>query len=114
MLGLLVFAQNIWAQDTTVYQLSPTQIIDSLLRPFQNGADQTTFTQEFGGNFAVSGLSADAVLRQSEGLYVRDYGGHGGLKTVSIRGFSAQQTTVTLNDIPYNSVQSSVVNFGFF
>lgn len=106
----LVFGQK----DTTNYILATEIISDSAIRRFHTKIDKIHFRKDSLGTFGVSGLSADALLRQTQGLYVRNYGGHGGIKTVSFRGFAAQQTTASIMDIPYQSPQSSMVNFGNF
>lgn len=47
------------------------------------------------------------VLKQSPGVYIKDYGGLGGLKTISLRGTSSQQTAILLDGIPLNSAQNA-------
>jgi len=51
------------------------------------------------------------VIKSSAGLYIKDYGGAGGIKTVLIRGGSSAQNTVLLNGIALNS--SAVGGFDF-
>ncbi len=82
---------------------------------FRNARPEVTvFAKDSLQSFGVSGLSIDAVLKQAEGLYIRNYGGHGGVKTVSFRGFSTQQSTFTINNVPYTSPQSGTVNVANF
>ncbi len=52
---------------------------------------------------------ADA-LRRLPGTNVRDYGGAGGLKTVSVRGLGAGHTAVFFDGLPVNDVQHGQVN----
>lgn len=40
------------------------------------------------------------------GMFIKNYGGLGGLKTVSLRGTTASQTAILLNGVPLNSVQN--------
>lgn len=56
---------------------------------------------------------ADAVRRFS-GVVVKDYGGIGGLKTVSIRGFGAQHTGVSIDGITVSDAQSGQIDIGRF
>lgn len=107
-----LFISNIFAQDTL--SLSPQMILDSAQMQFRAKSEITRFSKDSLGVFSISGISVDAVLRQAEGLYIRNYGGHGGVKTLSIRGFATQQTTVSINDVPYQNAQTSVVNFAYF
>jgi hypothetical protein len=53
-------------------------------------------------------------LNRSPGLYLRDYGGHGGLQSVSLRGYSPNQTTLTLNGVPFSSATTGTVDFSTF
>lgn len=104
-----------YSQDTTQYAIQrEVEIVDSVLRRFQHSANLTRFEPDSFGQFGVTGITADAVLGQAAGLYVRNYGGHGGVRTISIRGFSTQQTTVSVNGVPYSSPQTGTVNFSDF
>jgi outer membrane cobalamin receptor len=50
------------------------------------------------------------LLGDLPGLYIRNYGGLGGMKTVSLRGASAGQTAVMIDGVRVSSVQSGVVD----
>ena len=102
------------AQTDTTFTLSPVSLEATTLQEAQASSDASSFKPDSLGQFATAGLTADAVLRQAEGLYIRNYGGHGGVRTLSVRGYAAPQTTVSLNGIPYASPQSGVVNLGNF
>ncbi|MDH6355570.1 vitamin B12 transporter [Dysgonomonas sp. PH5-45] len=60
----------------------------------------------------IASLS-DAVRRFS-GVTVKDYGGIGGMKTVSIRGFNAQHTAVVYDGVSVSDAQTGVVDIGRF
>ncbi|HYF03033.1 MAG TPA: TonB-dependent receptor, partial [Patescibacteria group bacterium] len=45
-------------------------------------------------------------LAFTPGIFIRNYGGLGGLKTVSLRGANASQTTILLNGVRLNSSQN--------
>jgi vitamin B12 transporter len=66
------------------------------------------------GNFATAGLGLAAALQGLQGAYLQDYGGHGGIKTLSIRGFATNQTTVSIAGIPLSNSQLGVVNLANF
>lgn len=55
---------------------------------------------------------ASEALRHFGGIAVRDYGGVGGLKTVSVRGFGAQHTNVIIDGIPLSDLQSGTADLG--
>ncbi|MBR5593650.1 MAG: TonB-dependent receptor [Bacteroidaceae bacterium] len=56
---------------------------------------------------------ADA-LKYMSGVNVRDYGGAGGLKTVSVRGMGAKHTAVSYDGVMVADAQSGVVDLGRF
>lgn len=56
---------------------------------------------------------ADA-LKYMSGVNVRDYGGVGGLKTVSVRGMGAKHTAVCYDGVVVSDAQSGVVDLGRF
>ena len=61
-------------------------------------------------NIAASGAQdlADAVA-YAPGVFVKRYGGLGGLRTVSLRGTAAQQTVLFIDGVRYrNSTESGL------
>ena len=54
------------------------------------------------------------VLKYMSGVNVRDYGGVGGLKTVSVRGMGAKHTAVSYDGVLVSDTQSGVVDLGRF
>ncbi len=56
---------------------------------------------------------ADA-LHRLPGINLRDYGGAGGLKTVSVRGLGANHTAVILDGLPVAETQSGTVDMARF
>lgn len=67
------------------------------------------------GDFERLGMLdvADAVKRMS-GAQVQDYGGIGGLKTVSLRGLGANHTAVGYDGVAVSETQSGQVDIGCF
>lgn len=55
--------------------------------------------------------TADA-LRRMHGIRLRDYGGAGGLKTVSVRGLGASHTGMMLDGMPFSDARSGIVDIG--
>lgn len=66
-----------------------------------------------GGDFERLGLStaADAMKRMA-GVQVQDYGGIGGLKTVSVRSLGAKHTAVSYDGVALSDVYSGQVDIG--
>lgn len=52
---------------------------------------------------------SDAIHRLP-GVTLRDYGGAGGLKTVSVRGFGAAHTAVIYDGLPLSDIQSGAID----
>lgn len=50
------------------------------------------------------------ALHRMPGVNLRDYGGAGGLKTVSVRGFGASHTGVFYDGVPLSDVQSGQID----
>lgn len=58
----------------------------------------------------ISPVQISEVLSAVPGLYVRDYGGLGGLKSVSIRGGTAAQTLVAIDGVRLNTSQNGGID----
>lgn len=56
-------------------------------------------------------LLSDAV-KQMAGVTLRDYGGVGGMKTVSARGLGSQFSTLTIDGVAVNDAQNGQVDLG--
>ncbi len=54
------------------------------------------------------------VLRLMGGISVRDYGGLGGMKTVSVRGLSPHHTAVLLDGLPVSNSQAGQIDLSRF
>lgn len=54
------------------------------------------------------------LLNRQPGISIRDYGGLGGLKTISLRGTSSQQTLFMLEGMPLNSAGNSYLDLSIF
>lgn len=59
-------------------------------------------------------LSVSDAVRRLAGVAVKDFGGIGGLKTVSVRGLGAQHTAVLYDGASMNDAQSAQVDIGRF
>lgn len=60
----------------------------------------------------LNSLTASDLLHQSPGLYVGDYGGPAGLKTVSLRGFGSAHTSIYVDGVRVGNVQSGQCDLG--
>lgn len=55
-----------------------------------------------------------SAMRRLPGVNLRDYGGAGGLKTISVRGLGAQHTGVMLDGLMLSDLQSGSINLQQF
>lgn len=52
------------------------------------------------------------ILNQQNSTYIRDYGGLGGMKSISVRGSSSSAVSIILDGIKLNSAQNGFVDLG--
>ncbi|MDZ4745552.1 MAG: TonB-dependent receptor [bacterium] len=98
--------------DTTIYRVKGV-VVDAE-RFLTSGSEammpQTTLTADFMKRLAP--VQVSDALQGVPGLFVRDYGGLGGLKTASIRSGSSAQTLVLIDGIRLTSAQNGQVDLG--
>lgn len=59
-------------------------------------------------------LQVSDALKYFSGVTVKDFGGVGGLKTVSVRGFGANHTSVSYDGIKVSDMQTGQIDIGKF
>ena len=108
------FACKLAAQDTTdVWTLSEVEVVGkNRPRVTQSAAPLQVLERDFFEKLGIQDLS-EAVKRFS-GVTVQDYGGIGGLKTVSVRGMGAKHTGVSYDGLPLSDLQSGQIDIGKF
>ena len=102
------------AQDTSrrAVMLPEVSIVDPNGRPEELRVQtptqviSTTEMQQLGGT-----LLSDAA-RRLVGVTLKDYGGIGGIKTVSARGLGSQFSTLTIDGVAVNDCQNGQVDLG--
>lgn len=108
LISIASFAQQ---RDTTRLTIQPVEVVGKNRVKIQ----PTTIPTQLIGKTDISQLGiqsmADAV-RRFAGVTVKDYGGIGGLKTVSVRGFGAQHTAVAIDGITASNAQSGQIDIG--
>lgn len=83
-------------RDVTLRTSTPTFRLDSVALRRSGATDMTT------------------ALRHLAGVNLRDYGGAGGLKTVSVRGIGATHTAVTYDGMPMADTQGGTIDVSRF
>ena len=99
--------------------LKDTTVLEELEVTAVKTGDRLTVTspvQELSAlNFLTRGVTdiSDA-MRRLPGVTLRDYGGAGGMKTISVRGLGSQHTGVSYDGIPMSDVQSGQIDLSQF
>ena len=60
----------------------------------------------------LGALQLSDAIKQMAGVTLKDYGGVGGIKTVSARGLGSQFSTITIDGIPVDDSQNGPVDLG--
>ena len=98
---------------TRTYQLHEVEVTEQMRRSVnRSGAPVQVLSAADIQRLATPSLS-DAV-KQFSGVSVKDYGGIGGLKTVSIRSMGAHHTGVCYDGIPVSNCQSGQIDISRF
>ena len=109
---------------SSVAVLDAQTVADTLLLPelviterYSDREIRSTAPMQILSRKTISGLHAmqlsDAVKHFS-GVTVKDYGGIGGLKTVSVRSLGAHHTALNYNGVAITDVQSGQIDIGRF
>lgn len=95
--------------DTTTLQIDEVQVIDS--RKHHTLTSTAPLHVMDHGEMLRMGVTdmADA-LHRLPGITLRDYGGAGGMKTVSVRGFGAKHTGVSYDGVMLSECQSGEID----
>lgn len=83
--------------------------------PLEQTSAGSTLPVTMLGRRDMSSLGATtlaAALLPVEGVFVKDYGGSSGLKSISQRGLGSEHTAVLINGVPINSMQHGGVDLG--
>jgi vitamin B12 transporter len=111
VLAVLPFHHALAQSDTTkklkevVISSSRAELLKSITPSQQIKAEQFIRYSAFNVADAIRGLS---------GVSIKDYGGVGGLKTVSVRGLGANHTAVLLDGIQINDAENGQIDLSKF
>ncbi len=111
-LFLFILCSIVQAQcDTTALLLNPVEISARKISPMHTAVApiQILSKEQLSG---IPALQLSDALKLFSGIVVKDYGGTGGLKTVSVRGFGAQHTAVAYDNIALSDCQTGQIDFG--
>ena len=103
-----VVTANAFAQNDTTAKLHEVKISSSLVPQLQSVAPaQSISASEFSRYNAVN--VADAI-QHFAGVIIKDYGGIGGLKTISVRGLGANHTAILYDGMQINDAENGQVD----
>ena len=107
---LMTGATSVYAQpkDTTRVHRLPDVVVDGQQRRIDNSAPVRVIGSADYLRLGVTDV-ADALNRLA-GVTLRDYGGAGGMKTVSVRGYGAQHTGVSYDGVMLSEIQSGEID----
>lgn len=94
--------------DTTEYQTPEVQVTADRI--------QTSPITKFSSSYyldnkqvqSIGAMQANELLSKSPGIYIKNYGGAGGLKSLSIRGTNSSQNLIMIDGIALNSSQNAM------
>lgn len=115
MLLSLLMAIGAWAQSGRTEPDSLAYMLDEVAvsaRQAPKEVTSTVPTRIYDKELMLRNGVADVsdALHRMPGVNLRDYGGAGGLKTVSVRGFGAGHTGVNFDGVPLSDVQSGQID----
>ncbi len=100
-------------QPDSVKQLNEIIVTESSQK---NKIRSTSPLQSISGNtlLSITSLQISDALKYFSGVTIKDYGGIGGLKTVSVRSLGANHTAVSYDGIAINDTQTGQIDIGRF
>lgn len=98
------------AQNDTTKKLNEVKVTSSTIPVLQTIVPAQQITNSDFTRYSAFNV-ADAI-RNFSGVSIKDYGGIGGLKTVSVRGLGANHTAVLFDGIQINDAENGQVDLG--
>lgn len=112
-LSLSLFAQQQKVDTAHIYSIPEIMVSDPYqTREVRSASPLQVFNKEELKN--LQALQVSDAVKHFAGVTVKDYGGIGGLKTVSIRSLGAQHTAVSYDGITVSDCQTGQVDIGRF
>lgn len=110
---LLMFCADVCVAQNDTIITRDLREIDVVAKKQHNSL---TNTQLISQNEIKIAPAADiaSLLRTFNGVTVKDYGGVGGLKTVSVRGLGASHTAVEYDGVPVSQIQTGQIDISQF
>ncbi|WFE86582.1 TonB-dependent receptor plug domain-containing protein [Parabacteroides chongii] len=116
LFGILLCVPAVYAQtiDTTAYhQLKGVEVVEKA-RPSTTREAAPLQVMDRAGIERLGIQDLSEAVKRFSGATVKDYGGIGGLKTVSVRSLGAQHTAVSYDGVTITDAQSGQVDISRF
>jgi vitamin B12 transporter len=108
VLACLLSATGVFAQSDTTKKLNEVKVNASAIPAVQSVVPSQSISSSDFNHYSAFDI-ADAI-RNFAGVNVKDYGGIGGLKTISVRGLGANHTAVLYDGIQINDAENGQVD----
>ncbi|MDB5032455.1 TonB-dependent receptor [Mucilaginibacter sp.] len=110
VLLLFISSTNLFAQTDTTKKLKEVTVNSSTVPKLQVIVpSQTISANEF---IKYNAFNVADAIRDFSGVIIKDYGGIGGLKTVSVRGLGANHTSILYDGVQINDAENGQVDLG--
>lgn len=115
LLTMLLFSASLCAENDSIVA---TRQVDEVEVRAVRTADQLSlnprYTIDNSRFLALNITDIASAMRRLPGVNLRDYGGAGGMKTVSVRGLGAQHTGVVIDGLLVSDLQSGQIDLQQF
>lgn len=95
--------------DSTAHRLDEVQVVDSR-KHYVMTSTAPLYVMDHGEMVRLGVTDMADALHRLPGITLRDYGGAGGMKTVSVRGLGAQNTGVSYDGIALSDCQTGQID----
>ncbi len=108
--GCLIVSADAFSQSDTTKKLTEIKVNASTVPAVQAIIpSQTVNSNDF---IKYNALNVADAVRNFSGVIIKDYGGIGGLKTLSVRGLGANHTAILYDGIQINDAENGQVDLG--
>ncbi|SDS93993.1 Outer membrane cobalamin receptor protein [Mucilaginibacter mallensis] len=109
LLLILLLPVQVFAQKDTTKKLQEVKVSSSIPKLQGVTPSQSISSNDFD---RYSALTVADAIRYFAGVNVKDYGGIGGIKTVSVRGFGANHTAILYDGVEINDAENGQIDLG--
>ena len=110
----LIQGQTVFAQDTVkTHELKGVNVQDSRISTIQSAVTPLQ-VMDSASLEKIPAMQLSDAVKHFSGVTVKDYGGTGGIKTVSIRSLGANHTLISYDGLAASDYQTGQINIGRF